>query len=134
MEKTCIETIARPHGIESLHFRRRRCESLFSPLRLRTLVTEFDHYYRNHGRQFFHGDFQIACAADPLRLARIRQKNIDVTQRLLQSALPSVIRIVICIERGGQTSFFHGAEQFRNSRPQLALQIEGRDMEVPGIG
>src|ERR1700722_14561812 len=51
----------------------------------------------------------------------------------METAFPTVLGIVVGVERNGEASSLHFPKQLRHLRPQSALQIERREMQMPRI-
>jgi hypothetical protein len=56
------------------------------------------------------GGFGIIGPGDSGGLAGVGQQQVDILQQLFQAAAPYVLRIVIGIERDGETGGFQAAE------------------------
>jgi len=59
-----------------------------------------------------------------LILTFIRYKDVDAAERLIETTLPPVVRIVIGVQRYSKASIFYPADQLGNPRLQPTLQLK----------
>ena len=94
-------------------------------MRHRALFSSFDHHQGHSFGQARHGFVEIIGLGDQLRLARIRQKHINVAKNILQSTFPLIVWIVVGIQRNCEALRFQSPKQFPNMGPETTLQIIG---------
>src|SRR4029079_2752671 len=134
VQKAGIEAVAGADRVNCRYIQCRAGEALFSALRQRALMTEFYHYQGDHFSQLLDGLFRIVGPGDSRRLARIGQQHIDVFQQVFYASAPEVLRIIIGVERDGETGCFQAAKEFSYVRLQGLLEVERRQMKMTRIG
>src|SRR6266853_3036438 len=117
MQEASIETVARPNRVYWLNPPRRTRKPCRSPLGQPSLRTKLDYNQRYDVGQSQNRSFQIFCPRRQFSLAFVGQKNIHAAKHFSQSAFPSVVRIVIRVERNGESGCFHPLKQLDNSWP-----------------
>ena len=119
-----VEAVPRADRIDRRYSQCGTDETFFSPLRQRAFVTEFHNDQGNHPGELLNGKFRIVGPRDPRGFARVGEQHIDVLQQIFQAPAPEVLRIVIGIERDGESFSFQPAKQLAYIGPQRLLQIE----------
>lgn len=114
VQKTGIKTVASSDRIDGFDFLRSDCDAFGPLLSQCSFGPKFDHEQRDQAGEFLYCNLKIFRAGDLAGFALVGKKNINVTQHRQQIIAPAVIRIVIRIQRGGESFRLHAAKELAN--------------------
>src|SRR5271165_517073 len=101
IQKARIEAVSRSYCVHGVYSECRAGQALRSALCHRSLTAEFYYHQRHHRGKLLYGGFEVADSGRFWRFALIRQKDVDIAQRVLQPPPPGIVWIVVSVECGG---------------------------------
>src|SRR5215471_5320466 len=93
-----IETVAGADRIYRVDDDRGTDKTFVASLCKSTLAAEFYDHKRYELRELANRDFQVVCPRRFAGFTLVGHKHVDIAEYLVQSALPAVVWIVVCVQ------------------------------------
>lgn len=121
VEESGVEAVARADGVDGCDRSSRAGDAFRSSLSESASLTQLHDDYGHQLRKLADGGFQIIRSRRFARLALIGQKNIHITEERVQIQFPSIVGIIVGVERNRKSACFQCLKQLARARPQSAL-------------